>query len=150
MAWDVDKAVKHLTSNAQGSSTGKCARYVREAIEAGGVTLARTLSAKDYGVSLLAAGFSEQSPAPATYAKGDVVVIAGFAAHPHGHIAMYDGSNWVSDFSQSGLYPGANYRKEKPSYKVYRYRPVTISPVPPEPTYRPPTPFNPRPTPPLP
>ena len=125
MPWDVEKAVKHLTTNAQSSSTGRCARYVREAIEAGGVTLARTLSAKDYGVSLVAAGFVQQSPTPETYQKGDVVVIDGFAAHPHGHIAMYDGTRWVSDFAQSGLYPGANYRKEKPSYAIYRYPAAT-------------------------
>lgn len=133
MPWDVDKAVKHLTTNKQGSSTGKCARYVREAIEAGGVTLARTLSAKDYGVSLMAAGFTGLSLAPDTFNKGDVVVIEGFTAHPHGHIAMYDGTNWVSDFSQTALYPGASYRKQKPLYKVYRYS--TMSPPPVEPTY---------------
>jgi hypothetical protein len=118
MAWDVTKAVNHLIAHAGAHSTQRCAASTREAIEAGGVSLARQRSAKDYGSSLLAAGFREVSTS--LYLKGDVVVIEGFDVHPDGHMAMYDGSKWVSDFVQSGLYPGPVYRERKPGYKVYR------------------------------
>ena len=119
MAWNLDKAVEHLRKHAQPKSTGNCAHYTREAIEAGGVVLVRHGSAKDYGISLLHAGFREAITNQ--YVKGDVVIIQGFQGHPHGHMAMYDGSKWISDFVQSGLYPGPAYREKKPSYKIYRY-----------------------------
>ncbi len=47
--WNLSKAVEHLISRASSHSLGKCAQYVREAIESGGVVLNRTNSAKDYG-----------------------------------------------------------------------------------------------------
>jgi hypothetical protein len=40
--------------------------------------------------------------------------------NPAGHIAGYDGKSWVSDFVQADFWPGQAYRKEKPSYVVYR------------------------------
>ena len=55
------------------------------------------------------------------FEKGDVVVIQGIPGHPHGHMAMYDGSIWISDFRQPDLYPGTAYRVARPSYKIYRY-----------------------------
>jgi hypothetical protein len=122
MSWDVQKAVAHLQKHAKLKSLGRCAQYTREAIEAGGITLARHESAKDYGLSLLAAGFSEFHPdlvgAPE---KGDVAIIQGFKGHPHGHMAMYDGTHWISDFVQRTVYPGESYRKARPCYKIYRY-----------------------------
>jgi hypothetical protein len=123
MSWDVDKAVTHLQKHAKQKSLGRCAQYTREAIEAGGVVLARHESAKDYGLSLLAAGFTELHPDVAgELQKGDVAIIQGFTGHPHGHMAMYDGKCWISDFVQRSLYPGDSYRKARPSYKIYRYR----------------------------
>ncbi len=65
--------------------------------------------------------------------KGDVMVIDGFEdvkddkgavkykGSAHGHIQMWNGSQWVSDFSQgTGTYPGPGYRAAKPSTQVYR------------------------------
>lgn len=123
MAWDKDKAVQHLNANARASSKGFCARFVRHAVSAGGIDVPPTSSAKDYGPSLIAAGFQEISPTPSNYEKGDVVVIQPATGHSHGHMAMYNGTQWVSDFKQqNGLYPGETYRTEKPDYKVYRYQ----------------------------
>jgi hypothetical protein len=119
MTWNLDKAVEYLGNHAQTKSTGNCAKYTRDAIEAGGVVLARHNSAKDYGISLVHAGFREAITNQ--YVKGDVVIIQGFGGHPHGHMAMFDGSKWISDFVQSGLYPGPSYREKKPSYRIYRY-----------------------------
>ena len=64
MAWDKDKAVAFLQENAEpGYGVGKCATYVRQAIEAGGLKVYQTGSgsAKDYGSRLAAAGFVAQA-----------------------------------------------------------------------------------------
>lgn len=127
-AWDVDKAVKHLQTSAAATSQGMCAKYTRQAIEAGGVTLARHNSAKDYGPSLEAVGFQALNYSPAAFKKGDVAIIDAFAGHPHGHMMMYDGTQWISDFKQRTFYPGAAYRKAQPSYTIYRYPPQQAQP----------------------
>lgn len=68
------------------------------------------------------AGFSELMVCcPLSYVAGDVVVIDGIPSSPDGHMAMYNGTEWVSDFVQRDLYPGPRYRTSQPSYKVYRY-----------------------------
>lgn len=123
MTWDLEKAVQHLQLNALSKSSGKCARYVRQAIEAGGVKLTRHISAKNYGSSLLSVEFVELNFCPAHgYSKGDVAVIQGFTGATHGHMQMYDGLQWISDFKQRDFWPGSSYRKQQPQYAVYRYR----------------------------
>lgn len=121
MPWSVDTAVKKLQDQASGSSTGMCAKFVRIAIEAGGVTLTRHNSAKDYGPSLTSVGFTELNFCPATYQKGDVAVIQSIPGHPHGHMQMYDGGQWISDFKQTDFWPGSAYRTKQPDYEIYRY-----------------------------
>jgi len=126
--WDVEAAVKHLQDKALAKSAKQCGKYARQAVEAGGVTLARHNSAKDYGPSLEAVGFLELNFCPRAYAKGDVAVIDGFAGHVHGHMQMYDGTQWISDFKQRDFWPGAAYRTANPAYKVYRYRTLGAQP----------------------
>lgn len=120
--WDRAKAVAYLTAHAKHVSQGLCARYTREAIEAGGLALQRVLFARDYGAPLEAVGFTKRlEPVPGGYMAGDVVVIQGFAESPEGHMAMFDGRNWVSDFPQRELYPGPVYRIKRPKYVIYRF-----------------------------
>ena len=38
--------------------------------------------------------------------------------HPDGHMAMYDGKEWKSDFNQNDMW-GGSIRNENPSYKIY-------------------------------
>jgi len=126
MPFDIDAAIKHAHDNAKPPfGIQKCAQYTREAIEAGGVIVANTRSAKDYGPYLWNAGFvpvTTPTPVPTeVLRRGDVVVIEGFPEHPHGHMAIYDGENWVSDFVQRELYPGPRYRNSKPRYQIFRH-----------------------------
>ncbi len=117
---DIKKSVAYLDAHAQGHSLGRCAEYVRKAVEAGGVHLVRHTSAKDYGASLEKVGF--KAIAGTAYEAGDVAIIQPIPGHPHGHMTMFDGKLWISDFKQlHGLYPGASYRTIKPPFKVYRF-----------------------------
>src|SRR5437879_6200418 len=120
--WDRDKAVSFLNSHASVTSHGRCAEYTRKAIESGGVLLARHLYAKDYGAGLRAAGFLSLGQISAGYLPGDVVIVDAIEGHPSGHIAMFNGASWISDFKQQhGLYPGAAYRSKRPRYTIFRY-----------------------------
>ena len=122
MTWDVNKAVTHLKNHAEPSSKGYCGKYVREAIEAGGIRLIRKNSAKDYGSSLNTAGFTEYSSVPpGGYKAGDIAVIqAPDSKQPNGHMQMYSGTNWISDFVQKSFWAGPSYRSNTPSFKIYR------------------------------
>lgn len=120
MPWDVNTAIQHLRTNAKPTSQGQCAQYTRRAVDAGGIRLISTLHAKDYGSSLTKAGFCEVS-SKGPFQAGDVAVIQPITGHPDGHMCMFDGSNWISDFKQHSLYPGPAYRNAKPIYKIYRY-----------------------------
>jgi hypothetical protein len=129
MMWDSEKAVQHLNDHARVNSAGPCAEFVREAIEAGGLILVRKASAKDYGPSLESVMFWVLPEWPLHLAAGDVVVIQPVTGHPHGHMAMYNGSSWVSDFKQAhGYYPGPVYRAAKPPAVFYRHQLIYVSP----------------------
>lgn len=120
MPWDVNRAIHYLRAKVQPISQGLCATYTRQAIEAGGIRLLHTRHAKDYGSSLRASGFREVS-STGPFRAGDVAVIQPITGHPDGHMCMFDGNTWISDFKQRTLYPGPAYRNEKPIYKIYRH-----------------------------
>jgi hypothetical protein len=125
MPFDADKFASHLRKNAARHSQSHCAKYVRLALEAAGAnTRGHPTPAKDYGPTLMLNGFhaiTVADPANFRFLKGDIVVIEPTKhGNPAGHIAGYDGKNWVSDFVQQGFWPGLAYEKEKPSYVVYR------------------------------
>ena len=137
--FDKVKFGKFLTDNVSPApfGVGYCARYVRHALSAAGVSPATWLeSAKDWGPSLVSVGFKEHakngylavgglfnacSIEPFVPALGDVVVTQGTSRSADGHMAGYNGTAWVSDFVQRELWPGPSYRKEKPAYVVYRW-----------------------------
>ena len=121
-AYDVAAAVKHLDANAHPTSQGQCAKYVREALEAGGADLTvRPLYAKDYGPKLTALGFKSVDAKDYTPQKGDVIVLQPPKDQTAGHIEMFNGTVWVSDFVQRDeIYPGAAYRKDQVAYAIYR------------------------------
>ncbi|HYC01790.1 MAG TPA: hypothetical protein VED40_00765 [Azospirillaceae bacterium] len=120
----IDAAVNWITEMAITKPTvGNCAKRVREALEASGLKLSlrgRPLSAKDYGPYLENHGFAEVSMDNYIPQKGDIVVMQPHSGSTHGHIAIYNGKNWVSDFMQRDIWAGPGYRREKPSQKIYR------------------------------
>lgn len=119
MSWNKDVAVSYLRSHALGHSHSECAKFTRLAILAGGVKVPNTDYAKDYGAELLRAGFRELPPG-STLIAGDVAVIQPYpGGNGIGHMTMYDGTQWISDFVQKHV-SGAWYRKMQPSFKIYR------------------------------
>ena len=113
-SWDINRAVYALTRNGLPKSTGWCAKYVRTAIEAGGIpTVGRPGYGGAYGTYLPTIGFGHlchlsdgrNDVFTGRYAQpGDIVVILPFTGHKYGHIAMYNGQQWISDFKQRRLW----------------------------------------------
>ncbi|MBF7979118.1 MULTISPECIES: CHAP domain-containing protein [Rahnella] len=116
--WNKHAALTHARQNAHQHSTGLCARYVTNAIRAGGVVITPA-NALDMGFSLRQSGFIEV-PSGAPAEQGDIVVIQPIPGHPYGHAAIYDGQTWYSDFKQKTMYPGNDYRQATPAYQLYR------------------------------
>ncbi len=112
----------------------RCAHYVKVALIQGGLSSRNSgiNSAKDYGPWLLENNFQVVDDAVAVHAgnvysisgqqTGDVVIIQAAPGHSDGHMAMFNGTKWVSDFVQEkGFYPGQAYRNNNIAYKLYRY-----------------------------
>jgi len=119
---DSDKAAQYLKANSGTTSTGRCATSVRQALEAGGMdTTGHPRDAKDYGPFLTSRGFLELPAENYKPQKGDIVVLQPYAGgSPQGHVAMFNGSEWVSDFVQKDFWGGPGYRQKQPDYKFYR------------------------------
>lgn len=142
---NMDVTIKKINQNAieiQKSfafGKGECAKYVKLALIHGGASIENSAirSAKDYGPWLIENGFT---PVPGAQAqkegisysilgqqKGDVVIIERLKKPNkpesiHGHIALFDGKHWVSDFvQQRGFYPNEEYRDESTPFVLYRY-----------------------------
>ena len=142
---NMDVTIKKINQNAieiQKSfafGKGECAKYVKLALIHGGASIENSAirSAKDYGPWLIENGFT---PVPGAQAqkegisysilgqqKGDVVIIERLKKPNkpesiHGHIALFDGKHWVSDFvQQRGFYPNQEYRDESTPFILYRY-----------------------------
>ena len=109
--WDIKKACEWLHSKSQMTSQHACAKYVRMAIEAGGISTAgRPSWAWKYIDYLPNIGFefigkitrdkmNSFSPQP-----GDIAVYQknGNPSVP-GHICMWTGVEWASDFKQRNM-----------------------------------------------
>lgn len=100
-----------------------CARAVSLAMEAGGLkTNWRPNYAGEYGPKLIKNGWKQLSDDVTDFKRGDVCVINGLGSKGHGHISMFDGKQWVSDFYQNSwdVYHGQSKRGK--NAKFYRYK----------------------------
>jgi predicted DNA-binding ArsR family transcriptional regulator len=91
---------------ALSRSSGYCARYVRKALQSAGYQFTPNPSAYQYASrgTLAQAGFTKISNDMAPQV-GDVVVYDRSSNRPHGHIQIFDGNGWVSDFRQNSISP---------------------------------------------
>lgn len=108
-----EKAVEYLVKHAETRSKSRCALYVRRAISAGGCpTFLQPASACDYDEFLPDLGFSQIDAEGYIPQAGDIVVFSAIKGHKHGHICMYAGNHWISDFKQRSMYSASAYRSE--------------------------------------
>lgn len=97
--FNVDLTVQYLLKNALPKSSHRCAAYVRRGLQAGGINLDdRPRTAGQY------LQYFRRKPQwteinPSEVQKGDVCVTVNSA---DGHIAVWTGKNWISDFVQRG------------------------------------------------
>lgn len=110
-------AARAAARAANSKSVKRCALYVRKALQSAGYKFTPQPSAYQYAHGTLAgAGFTKISNNNYVPQVGDVVVFNRTSKNPHGHIQIYDGSQWISDFRQNGFSP---YRQHN-GYTVWR------------------------------
>ncbi len=99
-------AAARASQVALSRSSGYCARYVRKALQSAGYEFTPNPSAYQYASrgTLNNAGFTKISNNMQPQV-GDVVVYDRSSQRPHGHIQIFDGSDWVSDFRQNSISP---------------------------------------------
>lgn len=116
MAFNIQGAVQSLIARSGASSQHACAKYVRMAMESGGLSTAtRPNWAWKYIQWLPTQGWSlvgnvKTNEAQAEWTKtsarpGDVAVYQkpGAGSSQPGHICMYTGNQWISDFRQNRM-----------------------------------------------
>jgi hypothetical protein len=121
--YDIEKAVEHLNKKAKSKSIERCALYVRQAINAGGIFGLNGHAMTYYNEKKLEiAGFTKIGDDINSIGlkKGDIVAFAAVKGHSYGHIAMWNGEQWVSDFKQKSFWVAPQYEKEK-KYVLYRW-----------------------------
>jgi RHS repeat-associated protein len=127
---DLNKFVDWLDKNAHPNSTEGCAKAIRLGLQAAGAnTNGSPVPAKDWGPFLENnLGFAALPADPAYSPQiGDIVVFQpANGSNPNGHIAAWDGTQWVSDFKPGPPLPNGthfypNLSKYGPQpYVIYR------------------------------
>ena len=113
-----DKVADYVTSNAAPRSRTMCAWYCMRALQSGGCPVG-IVPAYAYSKILPQMGFQEVSMSGYRPQKGDVCVLPTNNHSSFGHIAIYNGVQWVSDFKQKDIYPSRAYR-ERGESRVFR------------------------------
>lgn len=125
-AWDLNRLAAVATVNAAGrKATGDCALYVRRALEAaqkkkffsGGLGHANQMATQ-----LMKMGWAPVGQNITSWQKGDISVFQRTdteLGRKYGHIAIFNGATWVSDFIQKSVQPNSSSRLP---YTIYRVR----------------------------
>lgn len=121
-SYNIDNAVVHLENNALSKSHTCCAWFVMRAMQEGGCPIG-IYPAWMYKDILPLHNFKKVHTGRGNITnnyipqKGDIIVINKTKKHFWGHIAMYTGKQWISDFKQKKMNP---YRENVP-YVIFRY-----------------------------
>jgi hypothetical protein len=106
------------------TTTGRESAWaVRSGLQAAGLNVEKhPYYAKDYGPFLVHLGFT-QIPDDSPPSPGDIMILQP-GLNPSGHVQVWNGSRWVSDFMQPanrGGYQGKGYRDIDAPHVLYRY-----------------------------
>lgn len=122
--FNIDQATTYLTEQCRNKSIHCCAWYTMRALQAGGCP-AIILPAQWYRYYMPLVQFKEIPKESYNPKKGDVVVFERPSGRSRkkisqwwGHIAMYNGRQWISDFKQKYMNP---YGYDVP-YRICRYK----------------------------
>lgn len=138
--WNFDKIVRTALTNKLPKASGKCAEYVRKALTAGDLHGkiqkqfgGRLGHAFEYLAKLPKLGFNRVYSGSFlkgfSLMKGDVVVFdrgvygsdnKSGGGWVYGHVAIWTGGNWVSDFVQSSIYPHSKYAAKGIPFTIFR------------------------------
>ena len=113
-----EKVADYATYHAAPRSRMMCAGYVIRAMWRGGCPIG-LLPAYAYNKTLTQMGFEEIPLKGYQPMKGDISVVPANMNHPFGHIAVYNGKQWVSDFKQNNILPSKAYRANG-KYQIFR------------------------------
>ena len=117
--WDGEEAARYATEHASKKSVGLCAMYVRKAMIAGGIPLYQGGNAWHYKYMLPILGFKEIDKKEERR-LGDIVVFQPIGKRRFGHIAIWNGKQWVSDFKQRSIIVHSDYTKKECEYAIFR------------------------------
>jgi len=115
---DVDKFTNFLQGISSYSSSQKCAKSIRLALESAGARFqSHPIAAADWGNTLTKIGYRQINPKFDAPKEGDIYIIDRTGKHVYGHIAGFNGTQWVSDFKQKSY---DVYNEKGLTYKYYR------------------------------
>lgn len=131
--WDPSAAAAYLRNPCNGwagkHSQGRCARAVRLAINAGHQpTPNNPVSAADYKDYLRRLGFEAVNIEGYVPSIGDIAVFPTDVptGHEHGHIEMFTGEKWQSDFVQEGSDRDGKYGQGFFAHRIWTSKPFCI------------------------
>lgn len=131
--WDRLAAVAYLKNPGNGwagkRSKGRCARAIRLAINAGHIaTPNNPVSAADYKGYLPKLGFVAVDTEGYTPKVGDIAVFPANlqTGHADGHIEMFTGDGWQSDFVQEGKDRDGRYGRGFFAHNIWTSKPFCI------------------------
>lgn len=116
--YDNVKAADYITTHTLKRSHTCCAWFVMKAMWAGGKPCV-ILPAFAYSDYLPILGFGKVNKDSYKPLKGDIVVFPHVKGHIYGHIAMWNGTQWISDFKQKGIIVSNSYKGCE--YEIFRY-----------------------------
>lgn len=108
--YNSEKVVNYAVNNANTKSKCMCAWYVMRALQNGGCYICLIYPAYAYEQVLPKLGFTEIKSNELK--RGDICVLSQNSKSGFGHIAVYDGKNWYSDYFQKSIYPNKIYQNE--------------------------------------
>lgn len=123
-----NNAYSSYSAAKDAGDQSRCAAWVRQGLEAGGInTAGHPIPARLYGPYLTKWGFDAINTNK--YLPGDIAVFQGYPGGtadpvtglPYGHIEMYSGSQWISVFKQLSIWPGQGYIDHNASFQIYRW-----------------------------
>lgn len=114
--YNSEKAADYATSHTLSKSHTWCAAWVMKGLWKGHCYIG-LYPAWAYKYVLPLYGFKKINTTD--YQKGDIIVYPAVGKHIWGHIAIYNGSQWISDFKQKNKIVSSAYNQVQST--LFRY-----------------------------